>query len=189
MHRGVEVKPLIDADANRAAVLDGLRNAGLVHFACHGTFEPDRPDLSGILLIPEPGRGEMLTLRDISAHQMGECQHVTLSACWSADNFILPGRWIISLPETLWRAGVESTLGSLWPVDDDVAVAFMSLFYEGLEHLPRDAALRRAQLACLSRELNAKRPGETVPVDTSSPFYWAGFSLYGEPGALYFLRT
>jgi CHAT domain-containing protein len=182
--RGLAVRTLIDDDASRHAVLDCLRAASLAHIACHGTFEPDRPDRSGIVLVPEPGCEEMVTLRDLSDLRFEHCRHVTLSSCWSADNFILPGRWIISLPETLWRSGVETTLGSLWAVDDDVGAAFMSRFYAGLERLPRDAALRDAQLAALANQLDCSRVRGSRPIDTSATFFWAGYMLYGEPGRL-----
>jgi CHAT domain-containing protein len=182
--RGLDVRPLVDDDASRGAVLDGLRGAALAHIACHGTFEPDRPDHSGIILIPEPGCQERVTLRDLSSLRLEHCRHVTLSSCWSADNFILPGRWIISLPETLWRSGAESALGSLWPVDDDVAGAFMSRFYTSLERLPRSDALREAQLAALANELGCRRTRDGDSIDTSATFLWAGFALYGETGRL-----
>jgi tetratricopeptide (TPR) repeat protein len=180
----IQVRILIDKEANRAAVLEGLSQAALTHIACHGTFEPDRPDRSGIVLVPEVGRSERVTLRDISAVRLKGCHLVTLSSCWSADNFILPGRWIISLPETLWRRGAKSVLGSLWPLDDDVASAFMSRFYSNLGRLPREAALREAQLASLANELNCRRTGSIDTIDTGDPFYWAGATLYGQPGPL-----
>ena len=182
--RGVKVRLLVNDDASCAAVLDGLREATLAHIACHGTFEPDRPDRSGLVLIPRPGHFERLTLRDLSGLELKYCRHVTLSSCWSADNFILPGRWIISLPETLWRSGAGSALGCLWPVDDEVAGPFMSRLYGQLADLPRDAALREAQLACLANKLGCTRGAGHRPIDTRASFYWAGFNLYGEPGRL-----
>jgi tetratricopeptide (TPR) repeat protein len=182
--QGLQVRSLIDEDANREAVLNGLRRAVVAHIACHGTFEPDRPDQSGLELVPELGRRGRLTLRDLSSVRLDHCRHITLSSCWSADNFVVPGRWIISLPETLWRSGVGSTLGSLWAVDDEVAVAFMRQFYAGLERLPRDEALREAQIACLTNVIDCKRAGDGRRMDTSATFFWAGFTLAGEPGRL-----
>ena len=93
---------------------------------------------------------------------------------------ILPGRWIISLPETLWRSGAESTLASLWPVDDAVALSFMVRFYDALSRLPRDAALREVQLACLGGTLECGPRS----IDTRPPFHWAGFNLSGDSGRL-----
>jgi CHAT domain-containing protein len=180
----IQAQILIDQDATRAAILEGLSQAALTHIACHGTFEPDHPDRSGIVLVPEIGRSERVTLRDLSAVRLNGCHLVTLSSCWSADNFILPGRWIISLPETLWRSGAESAVGSLWPLDDEVASAFMSRFYSNLGRLPREAALREAQLASLENKLDCRRTGSTDTIDTQDPFYWAGVTLYGQPGPL-----
>ena len=77
--------------------------------------------------------------------------HATLSSCWSADHFILPRRWVISLSETLWRSGTQSILSCLWEVKDEFAVSFMNRFYKYLylHKFPRDEALRHTQLDCL----------------------------------------
>ncbi len=182
--RGLPVRSLADAEATHDAVTEGLQQATLAHFACHGTFEPDRPDASGFLLVPEPGNGEVLTLRQLSTLRLKSLQLAVLSSCWSADNFVLPGRWIVSLPETLSRSGARSVVGSLWPVADELAAAFMLKFYSALDRLPRAAALQEAQLACLSGELDCRRTSAGAVVDTRAPTCWAGFNLYGDSGWL-----
>ena len=181
--RGLKVQTLIDDDATYTAVIAGFRDATVVHIACHGTFEPQQPDQSGLELIPEIGRSERLTLRALAGVHLKHCQHITLSSCWSADNFILPGRWVISLPETLLRSGADSALGSLWAADDDVTAAFTARFYAKLDRMPRDGALRECQLACIGNELDCKRAGG-APIETHAPEFWAGFVLYGEPTRL-----
>jgi tetratricopeptide (TPR) repeat protein len=175
--RGIATSTLVDERATKECVAAALCDASMFHIACHGTFLPDRPDASGMVLIPGVEQVEILSLRDLSGVSLSNCHHATLSSCWSADNFILPGRWIVSLPETLYRAGARSILACLWPVDDRVATAFMAAFYERLGTCTRAEALRRTQLACRSGRL----PG-CADIDTSAPFYWAGFNLYGEPG-------
>ena len=102
-------------------------------------------------------------------------RHATLCSCWSADHFILPGRWIISLPETLWRSGTQSILGCLWKVNDKIAVSFMTRFYNYLDEFPRDEALHQTQLDCLNNRL----PNCGIEY-TDNPFLWAGFNLYGD---------
>ena len=102
---------------------------------------------------------------------------MTLSACWSADNFVVPGRWIFSLPETLCRAGARSVLAALWEADDRIVDAFMRRFYANLTHLSRAEALREVQLACLRNQLH-------VGIDTSDPIVWAGFYLFGDDRSL-----
>jgi CHAT domain-containing protein len=172
--RALQVTRLGDATASKAAVIEALGHCAAFHIACHGSFRPDRPDESGLLLVPASNHPELLSLRELSRLDLRGLRHATLSSCWSADNFILPGRRIIGLPETLWRAGAESVLACLWPVSDELAVGVMKRFYDYLEKVPRDEALRRAQVDCI-----AARP--EAGTSTAAPFYWAGFTLYGDP--------
>jgi hypothetical protein len=170
------VDRLDDPAVDKARVLEALPGASLVHFACHGIFQPDAPHLSGLLLTPHGTHAELLSLAELSRVNFGATRHVTLSSCWSADSFVLPGRRILSLPETLWRAGADSVLASLWPVDDQASVAFMKRFHDHLSVLPRGEALRRTQCECLSGVLGAR---------ARNPYFWAGFTLYGEAGPLF----
>ncbi|MBF2065971.1 MAG: CHAT domain-containing protein [Calothrix sp. C42_A2020_038] len=163
---------LQNASASKDVVIESINKVNLLHIACHGAFNTSQPDQSGLVLINDSGKQEILTLRELSQTNLTKLRHITLSCCWSADHFILPGRWIISLPETLWRSGAESILGCLWEIDDTVAVSFMTSFYNYLEKLPRDEALRRTQLDCLNRRLYCR-------VDTANPLFWAGYNLYG----------
>jgi CHAT domain-containing protein len=170
---------LVDDSATKAGVMNAMHNATMFHIACHGLFVPDQPDASGMLLIPDLERTEILSLRDLSQLRLTRCEHVTLSSCWSADNFILPGRRIVSLPETLYRAGARSILACTWPVDDQVAEQFLARFYAHAGTCSRAEALRRTQIECRSGAL----PG-CEGIDTSDPFYWAGFNLFGESSRL-----
>lgn len=169
-----KVYRLMNYTASKMNVLKHISQFNLIHIACHGTFKPDKPDQSGLILSPAPGQVEILSILDLSRLNLTGLKHITLSSCWSADNFILPGRWIISLPETLWRSGAQSILGSLWPVDDRFSIAFMKKFYEYLMHLPRDKALQKTQQDCLNHQIPVNRD-----IDPANPVYWAGFNLYG----------
>jgi tetratricopeptide (TPR) repeat protein len=166
---------LENSSANKAAVLHSLPQMDLLHISCHGKFEPNRPDQSGLVLIPDPHlQAEILSLRELSEVDCSKLLHVTLASCWAADHFILPGRWVISLPETIWRSGAKSILGCLWEVHDLFAVSFMARFYEYLKTFPRDEALCNTQLDCLSGNLSH------IDVDATNPIFWAGFVLYGD---------
>jgi CHAT domain-containing protein len=173
---GIDPVPVVDGSASTQAVLARWPDSVLVHVACHGIFEPDRPDASGLVLVPELDRGVILTLKDLESLYLQSCRHVTLSSCWGADNFVHPGRWVVALPETLCRRGVCSVLACLWEVGDQVAPAFMRRFYELLAIEPRDEALRRVQIECLRGCLEGARG------PTTHPFVWAGFRLHGETG-------
>lgn len=154
---------------DKPAALAAVPAASVVHLACHGVFRPDEPDQSGLWLVRPDGGAEILSLAELGRLDLRAVRHVTLSSCWSADNFALPGRHVLSLPETLWRAGAGSVLGCLWPVDDQLAVSFMESFYAQLATLPPDRALRAAQLRFLREDGGA-----------ADVFAWAGFTLYGD---------
>jgi tetratricopeptide (TPR) repeat protein len=181
--RNLEHCTLIGQDASKSAILERLRESAMLHIACHGVFKANQPDSSGLVLAPESGQVDILSLRDLSTLRLEELQHVSLSSCWSADNFILPGRWIIGLPETLCRAGARSVLASLWEVNDQATISFMARFYEYLNHYHKDEALRRAQLDCLHKApSDTKRGplGDENDLDIRDPFYWASYTLYGD---------
>ncbi|MEH2024086.1 CHAT domain-containing protein [Nostoc sp.] len=165
-------------NSSKTTVVENLSQVTLLHIACHGTFELNQPDQSGLVFISDSKEQEILSLRELSEMNLTNLRHATLSSCWSADHFILPGRWIISLPETLWRSGTQSILGCLWKVDDKIAVSFMTRFYNYLDKFPRDEALHRTQLDCLNNCL------PNCNVNTDSLFLWAGFNLYGDYTAL-----
>ena len=177
---GLSVRLFID-DADRTAVLEWWRRADFIHIACHGIFEPDRPDASGLAPIPRPECVEMLSLRDLSRLEGASPEHVTLSSCWGADNFMLPGRRIVSLPETLCRSGARSVLACLWPIDDVAGQAFHKSFYRHLETLPRDQALQAAQREFLADPARVDSEGEWTG---GHPKHWAGYQLYGAHGRL-----
>lgn len=170
---------LLDNEVNKDRLMTLLPEVGLFHIACHGVFKPDQPDTSGFVISKKFNQTETLTLRDISSLNLSRMRHATLSCCWSADSFIMPGRIIISLPETLWYSGVGSILASLWPVDDRSAIAFTSRFYELLNYKTRAEALRQTQIECAEGKFGAD--GEQ---QTHSSYYWAGFVLYGDEGKL-----
>ena len=180
---GIQPVALVDGSATRHAVLARWPGSVLVHAACHGIFEPDRPDASGLVLVPEPDRGIILTLRDLESLDLRGCRHVTLSSCWGTDNFVHPGRWVVALPETICRRGAESVLACLWEVGDQITPIFMQRFYELLATQARDEALRRVQLECLGGRLAG------APSSTAHPFVWAGFRLHGEAGRFPLART
>lgn len=179
--RGVRVGKLVNDGATQGAIVEGLATAAYVHIACHGFFAHERPDSSGLILIPAPGRAEVLSLMELSGLRLEGLRHISLSSCSSAENFILPGRWIISLPETLWRAGAQSVLGCMWEINDRFTASFMARFYWYLEKHPREEALRRTQVDCVRRASEGGGPRlDTESVDTQDPVNWASYSLYGD---------
>src|SRR5262245_46688829 len=105
------VTRLSGKQASRTILRGALREVSLWHAAGHGVFRPESPASSGLVL---QGPDEVLSLRDLAqlpAHRLGL---VFLSCCWSSDNFVSPGRWVLSVPSTLRAAGAQTIVGSLW---------------------------------------------------------------------------
>jgi CHAT domain-containing protein len=82
------------------------------------------------------------------------------------------GEGLVGLTRAFMHAGAARVLVSLWDVNDEATAELMTRFYRqllGPEKLSPAGALRAAQLSM------ARDPR------WSSPYFWAGFSLQGEP--------
>lgn len=95
------------------------------------------------------------------------------------------------------QSGAKSALASLWFVSDVGTFLFMTGFYENLMTAPtKGDAIQQTQQAMLRGELTLNSDGvqqamrgESLPpeisnaarVDFSHPYYWAGFTMIGNP--------
>lgn len=172
--RGHVTAPLMDSAATVDAVTTRLETATFFHISCHGEFVQGEPERTGLLLSSDDDHNIVNLLR-FSTLDLSKLRHATLIACWAADNFVLPGRWVLSLPEVLWRAGAGSILASLWEVDEDVAERFVKMFYEQLLAHPPDVALQKAQMQMRTTAGKGRDAKD-----------WASFQVYGDPRRLTF---
>ena len=145
----------------------------ILHFATHGLLNSERPELSGLVfsLIDQEGKPQdgFLRLHEIYNLQLN-ADLVVLSACETGLGKEIKGEGLIGLTRGFMYAGAPRVIASLWNVDDLATAELMKLFYQRMlrDGLPASAALRAAQLE-FSRQ---KR--------WASPYFWAGFVLYGE---------
>jgi CHAT domain-containing protein len=95
------------------------------------------------------------------------------------------------------QAGVDSTLATLWYVSDQGSLGLITEFYHQLSQVPiKSEALRQAQLAMMKgrvriedNQLYSSKKSISLPpglsasrtLNLSHPYYWAGFTLVGEP--------
>jgi CHAT domain-containing protein len=145
----------------------------ILHFATHGLFDSEHPDLSGLVLslVDETGspREGFLRMHEVYNLQLS-ADLVVLSACQTALGRELRGEGLLGLTRGFIYAGARRVVASLWQVDDESSAELMRRFYRGMlveGRRPADA-LRAAQL-----ELARHRRW-------SAPFYWAGFVLLGD---------
>ncbi|HFD39093.1 MAG TPA: CHAT domain-containing protein, partial [Anaerolineae bacterium] len=139
--------PLYEQEATRAALLPHLAGADLLHFSCHGSFDPEEPLDSALHLVGD----ERLSLREMLDPDfpgLAAVRLATLSACQTAigDYRNLPEE-AIGLPAGLLQAGAPAVIGTLWSVDDASTALLMTRAYERMlqEGEPPLFALRRAQ--------------------------------------------
>jgi CHAT domain-containing protein len=95
---------------------------------------------------------------------------VVLSACQTALGKEIKREGIVGLTRGFIYAGGARVMASLWKVDDEATAELMKLFYRGVlrKGLTPAAALRSAEVAMWKQG------------KWRSPFYWAGFAMYGE---------
>lgn len=150
-----------------------IRKYQIFHFATHGFFDRERPELSGIVLtmVDRNGapRNGLMPLNDIYNLDLA-AELTVLSACQTALGKDVKGEGLVGLTHSFISAGSKSVVASLWKVDDRATAALMTEFYNAMLHegMPTAAALRSAKL----KMMQDKR--------WSAPYYWAGFVLQGE---------
>ena len=158
------VFPESESLRNEAATAQALKThtagADVLHLACHARFRSDNPLFSSLQLSDGP-----FTVRDaLQLNLKGTL--VTLSACETGVNAIIPGDELIGLARGFFSAGAPSVLLSLWTVDDEATRQIMEEFYRQLCGGGSTArALRLAQMQLMKRQ--------------EHPFFWAPFVLVG----------
>ncbi len=148
-----------------SATIERFRQKGqhcrFIHIATHGYFRRDNPLFSGIRL-----GDSYLSLFDL--YQLNiPAELVALSGCSTGLNVVAAGDELLGLARGLIYAGVQTSLLTLWDVQDRSTAEFMRYFYEGLGGRPHKAqALQEATL-----RLKLQYP---------HPYYWAPFILVGK---------
>lgn len=155
-----------DIEPRLLEVRNLLKTGGyqLIHFACHGSFDPEEHEQSVVYLQD----GDKLKSRDIAGARRNfgrDRPFVFLNACQTARaDFSLVG--IGSWADKFVNARAGGFLGSSWEVDDELAYRFSRAFYSGL--------LEGKTLgeAMLGARLEARK--ELDPT-------WLAYTLYADP--------
>jgi len=156
----------------RGDALKRIREGGfeVLHFAAHALFDPQQPERSALTmedgeLVPEDLNGERIKgLRKSKPI-------VFLNACHTSRmNFGLIG--LGGWAEKLVQDGrVSAFIGTLWEVNDKLALAFATKFYDGLE------AGQTLGEAFSNARLHARDASPANPT-------WLAYTLYGDPNGL-----
>ncbi|GGN32508.1 hypothetical protein FHR83_005808 [Actinoplanes campanulatus] len=152
VHRDFHPGGTLLGRATRDDVLDWIAKPGrgpsLLHLACHGHVDQDRPAEASLALAD----GDLPVLELLArARSAGlDLDRVVLSACSTGAVGSLHDE-AVSLATAFLAGGAHTVFGSLWPVPDEGTARLMYAMHRHLSvdgHAPVDA-LRLAQLAVL----------------------------------------
>ena len=112
-----------------------------------------------------------LTALEVTQLDLNDTELVVISGCESGKGDIKNGDAIYGLKRAISVAGSESSVLSLWKVDDQVTAEFMSKFYQ---RLITGEGKSEALLNTQQEFRNHKNK------DFRHPYYWAAFQLSGD---------
>ncbi|MGL1863362.1 MAG: CHAT domain-containing protein [Pseudodesulfovibrio sp.] len=150
----------------------------VIHFACHGIFNPADPLASGLIMAPTNGSApnrledinpeDLLKVTDIMGLKINP-NLVFLSACDTARAKIGSGDEIIGLTRGFFVAGAPSVINTLWKIDDQSTAMLAKRFYENMlkKGMDKAEALKEAKLYVMQKGFK-------------EPYYWAAFVLQGD---------
>lgn len=123
-------------DASRETAMSQLVGEHqIVHFATHGFFNTEHPELSGMILTmvnPDGSKANgFMPLHDIY-HLNLSSDLVVLSACDTALGKDIKGEGLVGLTHGFLSAGSKSVVASLWKVDDRATAVLMAEFYKSM---------------------------------------------------------
>ncbi len=177
------------AEASETSFRAQAARYAILHLACHGHYDNDWPNQSGVLLAPDGANDGYLRAAELFRMTLG-ASLVTLSACETALGRLSEGDDVVGLTRAFLYAGTPAVLSTLWSVDDVATSFFMFRFYENLKGGRGKAeSVRGAQLALLGRSGGAtvrrgtflsKAPREARTIQYSHPYFWAPFALVGD---------
>jgi hypothetical protein len=128
---GVSASASGPAVATRAAVLGYLPDCTIAHFACHGYSDPTDPSRSRLLL--HDHLDTPLDVGSLASIALDRARLAFLSACstaLSADTSLLDEA--IHIASAFQIAGFPQVIGTLWEINDKLAVDVAAFFYAGL---------------------------------------------------------
>ncbi|KAM3092507.1 CHAT domain-containing protein [Phormidesmis sp. 146-35] len=167
---GIPVTELKNQNFTTVTFSEKVKEApyNVIHMATHGQFSSQAEDT---FLLANDNKINVRAfdqlIRDRAQTQRTAIDLLVLSACETAagDN-----RATLGLAGVAIKAGAQSTIASLWKVQDSSTAVLIGEFYRELKtgQVSKAEALRRAQLKLLKQYPNF-----------AQPLYWAPFILVG----------
>ena len=157
--------------ASKVSFQNLASNYQILHLATHACIDEQNPMLNKIHFTDDYLSNYDLSTLNINA------ELTVLSACNTGTGKLLKGEGVMSLARNFTQAGCQSTVMSLWSVNDCSTSKIMTHFYTHLAAgQNKNEALRNAKLDYL----------ETANKMERSPYYWAAFVQFGNHDSMTF---
>jgi CHAT domain-containing protein len=155
---------LLGPEATRQKFLSKIVEVEVAHFAGHFVANSRLPANSKLLFADVELRSA-----ELGALKLPRAKLVVLSACETGYERYNRSEGAIGIARTFLALGAPVVVASQWKVETAATRDLMIAFHRGRKHdgMTSAESLRQAQLEVL------RRP------ETSAPFYWAAFSLFG----------
>jgi CHAT domain-containing protein len=160
--------------ATKAAVIDRVSDARILHFATHGLLNAQEAQFSALVLAPDRSDSGFLPaveIRNLKLH----AEVAVLSACDTGEGK-LTGDGVVGLGRSFVEAGVPTLVVSLWSIPDAPTAALMVEFYKNIRQGKDKAQAMRMAMLATSRQF-------------PDPRAWAAFTVLGVPDASAALRS
>jgi CHAT domain-containing protein len=140
---------LLGTDATADRLREIGRQSRFIHIATHGYFRRDSPMFSDLYQLELPA------------------ELIALSGCSTGLNVVAAGDELLGLARGLIHAGAETSLLTLWDIQDHSAAQLMTSFYR--------------QLVCGRTKTDALQQAmQQVRSEYPHPYHWAPFILMGK---------
>jgi CHAT domain-containing protein len=152
----LKTDPILRDEAKKDIIIKAIKNKEILHFACHGFFDPFNPAFSRIIL--SDGNINAIDFMNLDM----DANLTILSACETALAEILHGDEVEGLVRAIQYGGCRFVIASLWKVTDRSTKELFLNFYNGEGDI-----------------VNRLREAELSLMKNYGFFHWAPFQVYG----------
>ena len=161
-----------EASIKNLSVQGKLSDYPILHFACHGYFDDEDAERSGIVLsevsgLLDTGEDGYLTIPEIVLLDM-DSRMVLLSACETGLGTLKRGDGMVGMARAFLVSGVENVGVSLWSISDTATLEFMTRLYGKV--LNEGKTFKEAYYLVKNE---FRRDSQW-----NHPYYWAAFTMY-----------
>ncbi|KAK6356003.1 hypothetical protein TWF718_000376 [Orbilia javanica] len=165
----------IRGEATRESFCSAFETSRVVHF--HGHVAAAHHQLRNAMLFHG---SEELEVRDVFSLELRKARPlVVLIGCGSGEERFYHGDEPLGFLSAFIYAGSPAVLGTMWPINDASGAEFSQMFYSDLSSTCTTEGTSSVQCIDLAHRLRRAALNIRKKPQTTAPYFWAGFVLYG----------